>query len=185
MQDPQPGFLRFYELANSQEDLALSMEYDSTSHQLSLEACTPLPNDTKPIDIAVAYFSLYNSDSTSLSFFFAHHSNIPLDSASAQLRLCAPAYTILDTRMLLAIFVGKKYKPVSLKVCPIETELPSQFCIVCNIKGDLLKDIPSLSTHPPPYQPTGHYMKSAKTLSTKCTQMTSSYPPNMHSCTVS
>ena len=138
------------------------MEYDSTSHQLSLEACTPLPNDTKPIDITVAYFSLCNSDSTSLSSFFAHHSNTLLDSASAQPCLCAPAYTILDARMLLANFVGKKYKPVALKVCPIETELPSQFCIVCNIKGDPLKDIPSLPTHPPPYQPTGHYMKECK-----------------------
>ena len=64
--------------------------------------------------------------------------------------------------MPLDIFAGKKYKPVALKVRPIETELPSRFRIVHNIKGDPLKDIPLLPTHPPPYQPMGRYTEERK-----------------------
>ena len=58
--------------------------------------------------------------------------------------------------------MGKKYKPVALKVRPVETELPSRFRIVHNIKGDPLKDIPLLPTHPPPYQLTGRYTEECK-----------------------
>ena len=141
------------------------MEYDSTSQHLSIEACAPLPQDIKPVDLAVAYLSLCDLDSSSLSPFFTSDPDTPLDPLDrhlAQLRLCALAYTILDARMLLAIFAGKKYKPVALKVRPVETELPSWFCIMRNIKGDPLKDIPLLPTHPPPYQLTGCYMEERK-----------------------
>jgi hypothetical protein len=127
VQDSQLGFLRFNELADGQGDLALSLEYDSTFQHLSIEACAPLPQDTKPVDLAAAYLSLCDLNSSSLCSYFASDSDTPLDSASAQLRLCALAYTILDARTLLAIFAGKKYKPVALKVRPVETELPSQF----------------------------------------------------------
>ena len=58
--------------------------------------------------------------------------------------------------------MGKKYKPVALKVRPVETELLSRFRIVHNIKGDPLKDIPLLPTHPPPYQLTGCYTEECK-----------------------
>ena len=167
MQGPQLGFLRFNELADGQGDLALSLEYDSTSQHLSIEACAPLPQDTKPVDLAAAYLSLCNSNSLSLRPYFASDSDTPLDPLdrhSTQLRPCAQAYTILDARTPLAIFAGKKYKPVALKVCPVETELPSWFCIVRNIKGNPLKDIPLLPTHPPPYQPTGHYTEERKSI---------------------
>ena len=149
-------------MADGQEDLTLSLEYDSTSQHLSIEACMPLPQDTKPIDLAVAYLSLCDLNSLSLCSYFASDSNTPLDSASAQLHPCALAYTILDARTPLAIFAGKKYKPVALKVRPVETELPSWFRIMCNIKGDPLKDIPLLPTHPPPYQLMGCYTEECK-----------------------
>ena len=128
MQGPQLGFLRFDELADGQGDLALSLEYDSTSRHLSIEACAPLPQDTKTVDLAAAYLSLCDSNSLSLRPYFASDSDTlldPLDRHSAQPRPCAPAYTILDARTPLAIFAGKKYKPVALKVRPVETELPS------------------------------------------------------------
>ena len=56
--------MSFDELADGQGELAISMEYDSTSHQLSLEACAPLPHDTKPQDVAAAYLSLCDSNSS-------------------------------------------------------------------------------------------------------------------------
>ena len=34
-----------------------------------------------------------------------------------------------DDAMSLTVFAGKKYKPVALKVWPVETELPSRFRI--------------------------------------------------------
>ena len=105
------------------------MEYDSTSQHLSIEACAPLPQDTKPVDLAAAYLSLCDSNSSSLRSYFASDSDTPLDPLdrhSAQPRPCALAYTILDARTPLAIFAGKKYKPVALKVRPVETELPSR-----------------------------------------------------------
>jgi len=41
-------------------------------------------------------------------------------------------------------------------------ELPSQFHITWEIKGNPLKDMPALATHPPPFQPTGHYTEEWK-----------------------
>ena len=63
---------------------------------------------------------------------------------------------------LLAIYAGKKYKLVALKVQPVKTKLPSRFRITHNIKGDPLKDIPTLSTNPPPFVPTGRYTEERK-----------------------
>ena len=160
------------------------MEYNSISHQLSIEACAPLPHDTKPQDVAAAYLSLCDSNSSALRTYFSSDPDIPLDLASPQPCPCVPAYTFLDARPLLTIFAGKKYKPVALKVRPVETELPSRFRIVRNIKGDPLQDLPSLPTL---YLTSrrGATQKSAKTLSTGHTQVTSFYPPNVRSCTVS
>lgn len=64
--------------------------------------------------------------------------------------------------MLLAIFVGKKYKLVTLKICLVEIELPSQFHIIQNITGDPLKGMPALSTHLPIYTPMGRYLEEKK-----------------------
>ena len=79
MQDPQLGFLSINEFADGQGDLALSLEYDSTSQHLSIEACVPLPQDTKPADLAAAYLSLCDLDSSSLSSFFTSDPDTPLD----------------------------------------------------------------------------------------------------------
>ena len=58
--------------------------------------------------------------------------------------------------------MGKKYKPIALKVRPVEMELPSRFWIMHDIKGDPLKDMPVLLTNPPPYVPTGRYIEERK-----------------------
>ena len=154
--------MSFDELADGQGELAISMEYNSTSQHLSIEAYVPLPQDTKPQDVAAAYLSLCDSNSPALSTYFVSDSHTQLDLASPQLRPCTPAYTILDARPPLAIFAGKKYKPVALKVRPVETELPSRFRIVRNIQGDPLQDLPQLPTHPLPYKPTGRYTEERK-----------------------
>lgn len=45
-------------------------------------------------------------------------------------------------------FVGKKYKPVALKVKPILCDLPDKFRIQREIKGDPLKDMPPIPIRP-------------------------------------
>ncbi|KDR65127.1 hypothetical protein GALMADRAFT_37435, partial [Galerina marginata CBS 339.88] len=56
-----------------------------------------------------------------------------------------------------SVFVGKKYKPVALKVKPVYAELPEKFRIKREILGDPLADMPKLSTSPPDFVPTGRY----------------------------
>jgi len=58
----------------------------------------------------------------------------------------------------------KKYKPVALKIKPVKSTLPSQFCIIRNITGDPLTNIPHLNPHPPPFTPTGRYTQERKEL---------------------
>ena len=55
-----------------------------------------------------------------------------------------------------------KYKPVDKKVKPVIQELPAEFRIVREIKGDLLKDMPELSPNPPEFEPTGRYTQEIK-----------------------
>ena len=66
--------------------------------------------------------------------------------------------TISSINTLLTTFMAKKkYKLVTWKVWPILDTLPSRFHIECNITGNLLTGLPTLSLHPPPFTPCGHY----------------------------
>jgi hypothetical protein len=62
--------------------------------------------------------------------------------------------TTLEEELCL---VGKKYKPVALKVRPVLGELPQKFRIVRNIVGDPLIGMPTLPEKPPDPQPKGRY----------------------------
>ena len=62
----------------------------------------------------------------------------------------------------VSAFLGKKYKPVALKVKPVYAELPEQFRIKREIKGDPLKDLPKLNPNPPDFVPTGRYTLERK-----------------------
>ncbi|KXN92719.1 hypothetical protein AN958_12397 [Leucoagaricus sp. SymC.cos] len=53
--------------------------------------------------------------------------------------------------------MGKKYKPVALKVCLVLGELPQEFRIIRNITGDPLARMPEMPVHPPDYTPRGRY----------------------------
>ena len=139
------------DLAAGQGELTLTIDYDPSFECISIEACAPLPQDTQPKDIAAAYLSLCDLDSP--PFFSTLHSDtITIEDTPATLH---QAFSIQNARPPLAIYAGKKYKPVTLKVRPVETELPSRFRITRNIKGDTLKDMPTLPTRLPPFTPTG------------------------------
>jgi len=55
-----------------------------------------------------------------------------------------------------------KYKPVALKVKPLYAELPAEYRIIRDIKGDPLEHMPVLNAQPPDFEPTGRYMQERK-----------------------
>ena len=140
-------------MAFGQGELALSLDYDSDSKFLSIEACVPLPQDTQRNDLAAAYISLCDLGFPPMHSILFSNSSTTNDTFLIEFR---------NTRTPLAIHAGKKYKLVALKVRPVKTELLSRFRITRNIKGDLLKDILTLSANPPPFVPTGRYTKEHK-----------------------
>ncbi len=90
-------------------------------------------------ELMATYFSLCDSDSPTISPFFSNSdANVP--------RVNAVRVFIINSRTPLTIFTGKKYKPVARKIRPIETELPSCFRIIRDIKGDPLTNLPQLSS---------------------------------------
>ncbi|KAJ7664842.1 hypothetical protein B0H17DRAFT_935502, partial [Mycena rosella] len=62
----------------------------------------------------------------------------------------------------VSVFAGKKYKPVGLKVRPVYTELPDQYRIRREIKGDPLEGMPVLNPQPSEFVPKGRYTLERK-----------------------
>ncbi|KAF7364551.1 Integrase catalytic domain-containing protein [Mycena venus] len=60
------------------------------------------------------------------------------------------------------VLVGKKYKPVALKVRPVFEPLPEEFRIERNITGDPLAGLVPLDPHPPKFVPVGRYTQERK-----------------------
>jgi hypothetical protein len=61
-----------------------------------------------------------------------------------------------------SVYAGKKYKPVAQKVKPVYQDLPEQYRIIREIKGDPLANMPRLTPHPPEFTPTGRYTEERK-----------------------
>ena len=61
----------------------------------------------------------------------------------------------------------KKYKPVAQKVKPIIAELPGQYWIIRDIKGDPLENILDLEKVPLPFTSKGWYTAEHKEILTK------------------
>jgi hypothetical protein len=53
----------------------------------------------------------------------------------------------------------RKYRKVEDRIQPIATQLPEEFCIVRNIIGDPLENMPVLLPHPPNFVPGLQYMQ--------------------------
>ena len=151
------------DLVKDQGELALTIEYDSTTQTTSIEACAPLADDTMQGDIAAAYVSLCDSASPRFSSLFLSSASASISPINCNTTLDQCLYISFENvKTPLAIFTGKKYKPVALKVRPVETELPSRFRIVREIKGDPLAELPKLPTRPANYEPTGRYTLERK-----------------------
>jgi hypothetical protein len=152
------------DLVDNQGELALTIKYNAVDHHASAEACAVLPKDTTRSDLAAAYVSLCDLDLELFDDLFLRDSAavIPLSPERYPKLGRAPYDSVSNVTPPLAIFAGKKYKPVALKVRPVETELPSHFCIVRKIEGDPLEDMPQLPTCPTDFEPTGRYTAERK-----------------------
>ena len=151
------------DLAPNQGELAIPVEYNSINNEIAIDAYAPLPQYPRPTDVAAAYLSLCDSNGPQLfNQFFCSISKSDPTKTEPEPRPQPKIFTILNARTPLAIYAGKKYKPVALNIRPVETELLSQFHITREIKGNPLKDMPQLSTQLPPYVPTGHYTPERK-----------------------
>jgi len=58
--------------------------------------------------------------------------------------------------------LASKYKPVALKIRPVYAELPEEYRIKREIKGDALAGMPRLNPRPPEFVPTGRYTQERK-----------------------
>jgi hypothetical protein len=147
---------KFNDLVNNQGELALTMEFDSSNQDLFIVACMQLPTNMMCKDLATAYLSLCTSDSP----IFCSHFPEPYPDTQRTDTTDLPAIVhklSLGMHMLLAVFAGKCYKPMACKIRPIETELPSHFCIIHEVKGDPLQDLPTLSPTLPNFKLCGCY----------------------------
>src|SRR5258707_12163124 len=66
----KPGFLSIDDLVTDQGELAIRFKFDHQTQTATIEACATLIPNTKPTDIAAAYFTLCDSDSPSFNSYF-------------------------------------------------------------------------------------------------------------------
>ena len=155
------GFLSIEDLVPHQGELTITFDFDEDTHQASVEACAPLVADTMQEDIAAAYISLCNSASPNFEPLFLTP-KIPKCKALATMQSCALSIAFENAKLPTVIFAGKKYKPIALKIHPIETKLPSRYRIIREIKGDPLENLPQLAMHLADFAPTGRYTTEHK-----------------------
>ena len=152
------GFLGVDDLASGQGELKISPEPQTKSQSL----CKSLSQNAKTAATAETYLSTSDKDSQLICSHFLSITDSPTPAAAPKRRRKVQLCTFFNASTPLEVFAGKKYKPVALKVRPVETELPSWFRITCNIKGDPLQGMPKISAHPPVFTPTGRYTLERK-----------------------
>ena len=144
-----------------QGELTITFDFDEDTCQALVEACVLLAANTMQEDITAAYVSLCDSASANLKpLFLTPNSSVKDAPVTAQ--SCTPSIAFENAKPPTVIFAGKKYKPVALKIHPIETELPSHFRIIREIKGDPLENLPQLLTCLANFIPTGRYTAECK-----------------------
>lgn len=107
------------------EELAITLGFDEDTQQALVEACMPLVADTMQEDIAVAYISLCDAASPNFESLFPAPA-CWTDNASATIPHRVPYVVFESAKPPTAIFAGKKYIPVALKIWPMRTKLPQQ-----------------------------------------------------------
>jgi hypothetical protein len=87
--------------------------------------------------------------------------------SSRELRAEKEAKEAQEAKEAKQAFLGKKYKPVGVKVRPVYQMVPEKYRVIRKITGNPLEDMPGLSPHPADYCPTGRYTQERKDIMDK------------------
>ena len=167
-------FLDIKELISDQGDITVIIEeHPDTPGQYFISAYQPLQSDSPTEqDISNSYLSACDLPDSDFNFDQFNYllvpdppsSNSPSDSNSTEPSLDTPIYTLQplesttnQTEAQASTFASRKYKPVTKKVRAVLANLPDKYRIMCNIDGDPLAEMPTLTTNPPEFEPTGQY----------------------------
>ena len=138
-------------------EVALMFEYDRQLKQLSLKGYAP-PKNKK--------FTEEGMRNVYLEEALKHADNVQDNDREKFSNYMMNAYKTrkeAEKEELITVEVyASKYKPVALKVKPVYADLPKDFRIVRDIKGDPLADMPKLNPRPPEFTPTGRYTQERK-----------------------
>ena len=160
--------------------LALIVEYDSRTESVELLAYTPVLSSDDS-SIAAAYVLSCDPDlisrpprsisptylSYDLGYVPPQSPSVPLRSEFRSESVSANLYNLDENPLNSSshdsdtaesfLSLKKKYKPVALKVRPLQTDLPEKFRIQRRILGDPLEGMPTLNPNPPPFTPGERY----------------------------
>ena len=137
-------------------EVALLLEYDQTSKQMNIRGYAPAKqkqfadNEKRDVYLAGAIRDDKVEDSEREQILNYFSSTFKRDKTKSE---DEPDVTVL---------AGRKYKPVAQKIKPVYTDLPEQYRIKREIKGDPLEHIPILNPCPPNFKPTGRYTQERK-----------------------
>ena len=121
-------------------------------------------------DISYAYLSACDTSVTAMNFSYVallETDDIPISSISQIHALHIVPTTDTSTRIYTSRDIANPL-PMQVstfkarKVHPILAKLPDKFCIIHNIIGDPLKEWPTYSPNPPPFEPTGRYIEERR-----------------------
>ena len=137
---PLTRFLRLEDLICDQGDVTLVVEYENNfPNSSTIIAFSEISSSPSPTDISLCYFEACDTNQCT---------NTRMSKDRNREHSLRFTCTISSNDTLLATFAAKKkYKLVARKVRPILDTLPSRFCIKCNIIGNPLANLPTLSPH--------------------------------------
>jgi hypothetical protein len=171
-----PLVVLVYKLSDIVDTTALDTRYDMHSipgYTISLNLPTrklvtkPALLSSAPDTLAAHSTNTASCNNSSIHFtsqYTAHQSEKPKTKSvpSTKPTLCSAQTPYPSLSRYRLVYAGKKkYKPVAKKVKPVGATLPKEFCIVRNIQGDPLADLPILLPHPIDFTPTGQYNQAS------------------------
>ncbi|THV00399.1 hypothetical protein K435DRAFT_657227, partial [Dendrothele bispora CBS 962.96] len=149
------------ELVEEQGEVAVSLEMDENGEIKMLGYKLPDEKVFGTDELNEAYLmaskdSIAEHDKEAAASSFsnsdtAYTEQSPPDTPNAEIRKDESTRKSTKRYKLVRVYGSRKYKPVGVKVRPVKTQVPPEFHIKRDIKGDPLADMPELPTHPPEF----------------------------------
>jgi hypothetical protein len=158
------GFSQVEEENSETNQCACIITFDPTNSSIIIERTANIPNfDSSPHSSSAIILTLYLSASD--QFHVPQNASMVFTPMQTPTQKSFPSYvTSIDSTYPTFVATKKKYKPVAQKVRPVIAELPDRFCIIRNIVGNPLADMPKLNPHSPPFAPSPRYLLKRKAI---------------------